>query len=110
MSIQIPIAGHDIGEELACPACGGTYLHHVSVSIWSRDTEDSDGNLTNVGNGVKVSRVKADTIPGRRDAIRITFTCENGCDLRAIALQIMQHKGETYMAWVRTNKANTKRG
>lgn len=105
------------GDQLLCPRCndpGG--LHHSSVRIYSRDSEDGDGLLTTVhGNdqapiehrpwkdwprfarGSSVSRVEAKGILGRRDVIEIDFWCEQGC--KPSTLILMQHKGKTLLEW-----------
>jgi hypothetical protein len=87
----------DNEKMLVCPVCGDEYMHHGNVRIFSRFGEDKDGLQVDVSNSVKVEPVRSGAIPGRRDAIHISFTCENGC---ASLLQIMQHKGNTFFEWL----------
>ena len=41
---------------------------------------------------------------GRRECIQIAFRCEMECDLTNYRLMIKQHKGTTYMQWIRKSK------
>jgi len=90
------------GEEdtLLCPNCGGNFLHQEAVRIMNRDSEDKDGMMVEVGTNSEVSirRIKSADIDGRRDVLRIRFSCE-GCIGEKI-LRIMQHKGTTLIEWL----------
>ena len=85
-------------DELECPRCGGIYLPQESVAAIFRDREDGPGTLAESRKGeVTVRRLSDSEIPGRRDSIVITFSCETcGEGAPASALQIMQHKGSTF--------------
>lgn len=47
----------DIGgfeAELACPACGSTYLHHAGVDVFMRDEDSEHGTHVRVCGGLPV--------------------------------------------------------
>lgn len=99
----------DQDAELVCPLCaknnksrismGAFYLHHDFVRVWDRDSEDGDGTMTTVSESkTTIERVEKDVIPGRRDAVDIGFHCENG---HRLTMRIMQHKGCTYISWLK---------
>ena len=86
------------GSELFCPQCGGSWLHHVQVDVFSREedqpsqkiTIDQAGNMSTIRNSIENPSL-------RRDGLRITFDCEM-CDID-LALTIVQHKGQTFLNW-----------
>lgn len=91
----------DENNELLCPACGGNYLHHTEVHVYSRE-EDAQKVLQTtitrdgVASGVVDSLVAANPSP-RRDGLTIKFWCEL-CHSKPV-LMIAQHKGNTQMGW-----------
>jgi hypothetical protein len=91
----------DGNSELTCPDCGFNNLHQTVVKVFNR-SEDQDGVLTTVevDGSASVKPVKAQDIPGRRDALNIEFWCEH-CTTSAPpkVLRIMQHKGSTLVEW-----------
>lgn len=85
--------------KLQCPLCGGNNLHHDNVLVYFRPHDDSEQTYLL---DVKPPNVTYDlhayyNPSSRRDAVGIRFMCET-CDLNA-ELQIVQHKGATYMKW-----------
>lgn len=91
------------GFQLACPRCGGGYLHHDKVVVYDR-CNGEDGKTTAVStvwNGLTATHLlpssESGNPSGRRDGIAIALSCENcGPD---IELTIVQHKGCTELAW-----------
>lgn len=85
-----------MAELLLCQNCGSDYLHHWSIDVWNRTTEDAtDGMHISVAK----QRIAIDTeMEGnpspRRDGVAIRFYCEN-CDVLSV-LHIGQHKGQTF--------------
>lgn len=115
---------------LLCPECGGYCLHHEDVIVYSRKDEDKDGRITHINSigNVQTGEIESECIPGRRDAIHITFACEDchapcaECDdpcvysgalltpsvdcsknvgLDLFTLEIKQHKGSTILTWIK---------
>jgi formylmethanofuran dehydrogenase subunit E len=76
-------------------------LHHSSVNVISRDSEDGPGiSALSDENGIHVKRVDAEQIYGRRDVIEIEFWCEScGENAPKKRLRINQHKGNTLIQW-----------
>jgi len=87
--------------ELNCPHCGHNNTHHGRVIVFNRAGEDSMTGLraTVDGAGVAIGN-RASRMDGnpsaRRDGVVIEFSCE-GCWWVSV-LEIVQHKGTTYLA------------
>jgi DNA-directed RNA polymerase subunit M/transcription elongation factor TFIIS len=88
-------------DSLSCPYCGNGYMHHKDVVIYNREKEDS-----NQGLAVQVTPeavTTSDDLSGnpsaRRNGVIIHFECENCSNRYELALH--QHKGVTYLHWVR---------
>lgn len=99
-----------------CPHCQGCNLHHVGMIYNYRNSEDSkNGMEIKVGvdgcewgwgkyhEGIELNHVpiQINNSPkhiGRRGSILIEFICENGCE--PFHMQILQHKGSTYLSAV----------
>lgn len=87
-------------ENLRCPRCDGTNLHHGVVTVFSRN-EDAEVVL--------VTRVDRDVIRGlqpsegsrnpspRRDGVVVAFECEQ-CG-PGLEWTLAQHKGESVVTW-----------
>lgn len=96
-------ADHTI--DLICPQCGGSDLHHNTITIYERLRGEDDPNtlVTNVNNGPRVSlKFNPNNPSDRRDGLGITFTCESCESLNnggIMELTIAQHKGTTYFKW-----------
>lgn len=91
----------DTDDVMACPKCGKNNLQHGEVQVYNRRGEDKPGTRVHVAppdNAISVSDT-ALGFAGRRSDVRIQFTCE-GCDLAAW-LYVIQHKGSTYIRWVK---------
>ena len=111
LNTEVVLTGESFGvaQELTCPSCGGNNLHQNGVEAYFRD-EDAD-----IGVVVSASRVHHASThtgsqkrnpSGRRDGIRIFFTCEVCHGDPDVApyrppfeLTIVQHKGMTFMEW-----------
>ena len=89
---------------LACPACGGTNLHHDGIRYFTRGEDCDDVQIVSVGGyeeDVSVSRRPnhgSGNPSGRRTGMVIQFYCETCPVLSSLA--IYQHKGTTYVEWV----------
>lgn len=99
----------DLGV-LICPGCGGDYLHHRRVDVFTRDREDSDrGTHISIAagdaSGIDASDVRSFSADSnmeanpspRRSGLTIHFICEQ-CDA-APQLNVYQHKGQTFVEW-----------
>jgi|SRR6516165_11221631 len=90
---------HD--DELMCPACHGTNLHHNRVIVFSRVEDEAQILRTEVYSGRGAVLVKRDegidNPSNRRDGIAIGFYCED-CPATP-ELTIKQHKGVTFIQW-----------
>ena len=91
-------------NELVCPSCGGTYLHHQFIEVYLTE-EDGSGEKPSMRVSCE-QEVKGKYKPfvavdgdmrnnpsARRGGIVIQFWCE-GCNLRS-RLSLAQHKGQT---------------
>ena len=94
-----------VGDDdvLHCPHCGGSYLHHESVTVYSRREDADQTHETRVADrltecGIVPSKLSANP-SSRRDGVSITFSCE-GCPTR-LELTLAQHKGQTEIVWRR---------
>jgi hypothetical protein len=99
-------------NELLCPVCNANNLHHDSVSVYHRREDEEAVRVTTVDGSELVSSVvpnKTSGNPsGRRDGVVISFWCEH-CHANAdedfpdhpalFHLEILQHKGTTYLNW-----------
>jgi hypothetical protein len=86
-------------EPLQCPICGGECTHHGDVTVRNRSTEDGPGLQVSVhGTTTRQELLEKDGgFRGRRDDLSIAFWCEGGC---SFTMEIMQHKGTTFVRWV----------
>ena len=89
-------------NEILCPVCGGNFLHHSSVNVFTRDSEDGPGtSALSTHEGISITRKDDKEIYGRRDAIQIEFWCEScGENASPKRLIINQHKGNTLIQWL----------
>lgn len=91
------------GTALLCPLCGDNYLHHETVTVYSRS---EDSVLTQV---TEVSATQSRTMLAhsdecgnpstRRDGLDVEFWCEHCGDEKRFRLCIEQHKGNTHITW-----------
>lgn len=86
---------------VCCPYCDDAYLHHNDVAIYNRAGEDSYHGLAIHAkfDSVTINDDMAGNPSGRRNGLMIHFECEN-CS-RTSKLALYQHKGVTYLHWVR---------
>lgn len=105
--------GPPLISDLVCPDCGATNLHHLSVELFNRDEDNTQGDHITVvvpeshgwgwDNGLEAvpqSNVDGDMSRNpsmRRTGIIINFHCED-CGTRP-GMTIAQHKGTTHMGW-----------
>ncbi len=85
---------------LLCPSCGNQFLHHSRVHVYSRLEDDSPRGIRVVVSEGGASRtdIEMQRNPSRRrNGIRIEFWCEM-CAAKP-QLAIIQHKGQTVIAW-----------
>lgn len=91
----------DENNELLCPHCDSNYLHHGTVTVYSREEDDAAIVRTEVSlhstHAALVPNAKSGNPSSRRGGFAITFWCEtcNG-DSR---LTFAQHKGVTAVKW-----------
>lgn len=79
-----------------CCGCDADLHQMGAIALW-RDNEDGPGLATiSSREGVKIKKLEASDIPGRRDVLYVVFECEG----RGIyVMEIAQHKGSTYCCW-----------
>jgi hypothetical protein len=107
MLLKSPIPQFEINEYngetvLVCGHCDSNYIHHKTVTVYSRPHEDGNVSETEVsGTGDVVARKQSTgrNPSSRRDGIAIGFWCEQ-CHYYA-ELTIAQHKGQTCLQWRR---------
>lgn len=88
----------NIDDQLVCPNCLGSYLHHSSVTVYERKEDEPDSLQIYVSQGeVLISKDNEWNPSPRRGGLRIRFWCE-GCAENPF-LNIFQHKGSTYIQW-----------
>ena len=95
--------GDGFGWQLRCPECTKHekdlnefhYTHHERTEIYARAKEDGPVTLITVyPNGCMEAKVLEHRgIQGRRDAVRVVFSCEHCND--HFSLDLTQHKGQT---------------
>lgn len=86
-------------DALECHHCGGDNLHQTNCATYWRDSEDSEIGASTFSGKEEASfcnSMNGNPSP-RRDGISITFWCE-GCN-NISQLDIIQHKGSTYLDW-----------
>ena len=85
---------------LICPSCADEYTHQEAVRIYARHEEERrDGERIDFYTG-ESEKISGDGNPSDwRQGLIIEFECEN-CDLDS-ALAIYQHKGNTFIGWIK---------
>jgi predicted RNA-binding Zn-ribbon protein involved in translation (DUF1610 family) len=90
----------DEQQRLRCPICGEGYgFHQSQYRISNPEYHDDKSVVVSASTLHHVDSTGyrlADSRP--RESIEIKFWCEN-CGVDDVRLQILQHKGETYMNW-----------
>jgi hypothetical protein len=97
---------------LLCPVCKSDNLHHESVEVYHRVEDGSNVRVTSVTGDEFSSSIMPEKMSGnpssRRGGIAVAFWCEqchgeiNGnvpyyYDM--FLLQVIQHKGTTFLNW-----------
>ena len=86
------------GNELICPNCGCNNLHQVAVDVYFRNEDAKYGLHTCVDFSNATTDMEVGGNPSlRRSGLYITFECEQ-CPVES-KLNILQHKGTTYLEW-----------
>jgi hypothetical protein len=91
---------------LSCPTCTEDLLHHGKVIIQNRYGQDEDGvEFCVQGTSIVSEKISSKQIHNRRDNIYIYLTCEmcHGPSDEGYCLSIVQHKGKTYLRWVKSH-------
>lgn len=95
----------DCDRILICPSCGSDNLHQQRALLFGR-SEDANGTIESFsfpdGDNERLANAPASMFPGRRQAVLIEFWCESCEDAGRWMLRIMQHKGSTFVEWVRS--------
>jgi hypothetical protein len=101
----------ELDEELGClkcPLCGDIYTHQGNIEVFNRDAEDSKTGthivINSITDEIVINKSMERNPSKRRQGIRLLFSCE-GCEgstgYQGVALEIAQHKGNTYLKWVK---------
>lgn len=90
---------------LRCPACGEDYLHHGRVTVYSRSEDAETVRVITTDGKTTMQETSPNRETGnpssRRGAVCIAFSCETcGADGH-LELAIVQHRGSTWLRWVR---------
>lgn len=90
------------GDSLQCPRCKKeSFIHHTNITSYERGEDDEQVLVTTVnadGGAFQRMENSRTTNPSlRRNAVTIRFTCEQ-CG-PGLELNVVQHKGETYLYW-----------
>lgn len=96
-----PDAGYECAIE--CPKCSEAFsaLHHETVKVFNRDSEDDISGVYTEIRDTKVEtrrNLPAGNPSSRRNGVAINFSCEQ-CGSNVGNLCIGQHKGSTFMYW-----------
>jgi hypothetical protein len=90
----------DCHGRLICPHCEDeeSNLHHNIVEIYNREEDAATGTHVSVsGKHIQIDdNIELNPSP-RREGIAVSFWCEQCCE--ASILEIIQHKGMSYMRW-----------
>jgi hypothetical protein len=89
----------DPNDDLLCPNCGGTHMHHTAIVVFDREEDEEKALMTVVSKHSTLSKIvdNEQNPSSRRDSVLIRFSCEScGED---VALTIVQHKGQTSFMW-----------
>jgi hypothetical protein len=95
------------GDDLLCPACRSSYLHHFAVRVFSRDGEDAESTLIEVRDAETMwleDGAEKTNPSSRRDGVAIRFWCE-GCSILS-ELTFAQHKDVTECKWRRFGRTS----
>jgi hypothetical protein len=92
--------GEPYATKLTCTHCIHDCTHHGPTHVWLRPRgEDGPSRkVTTLDNGVAIEEDAQGNPSGRRDAVEIVYSCEECGGLSA--LQVIQHKGATYLQTV----------
>lgn len=90
-------------QVVSCPRCGSNYLHQVNAHVFWREEDAKTGIsvFSSDFNELNISKNMEGNPSARRNGISIQFICEQcSCeDTTPLKLNIVQHKGNTYIAW-----------
>ena len=98
---------------LLCPQCGGNNLHQGTVTVFNRNEDQVDTQVTCVQKDDDASTVlitdRTTSNPSpRRHGMLIDFECESCYEMQdgdyihdKLVLAIYQHKGLTLVEWVK---------
>jgi hypothetical protein len=94
--------GSDDINNIICPACDGENLHHDTVTVFDRGTEESPTTATVIERGSRISTItgaqaERSNPSSRRHGITIRFWCEHCAAVSE--LTVAQHKGCTLLDW-----------
>ena len=93
-------------ENLLCPHCGGDYVAHTDVVVFSRTGEDKGGVVRAILGTRLVSTIEQPSVfVGRRDSLTIGFVCES-CGKTSV-LCLVQHKGQTKFWFTESTEKST---
>lgn len=87
-----------VEERFKCQHCGSDYTHHDKVTVFNRESEDSNRGLRVLVNG-DLCRADSDMTgnpSSRRNGVLISLWCEE-CEDRSY-ITIVQHKGQTFVS------------
>jgi hypothetical protein len=88
--------------ELACPRCGGEYLHHRGAVFFERGEDQALVVKIVVDRGTSTTTIDSGVgnPSSRRHGMFVKFECEE-CSTPGDTLQlnIAQHKGATELSW-----------
>jgi len=100
----------DDEDALMCPRCGGNYLHHEKIIVYTRGEDAEETVVTTIsGRETVVQTVLSSEIKNpskRRHGMTIVFSCEF-CEAEKLdyeyELHLKQHKGNTFIGWEEYN-------
>lgn len=93
-------------DNLCCPQCGETWLHHGKVSVFNRAEDKEQGTHVCVSeDSVKVNTDLAGNPSLRRHGVTIEFICEICHHISTLA--IAQHKGQSEVYWIGSDRCKS---
>ena len=92
---------------LPCPQCGGWHLHQERVEVFTREHDDAPSQVIVVDDSKISIKLVNENPSSRREGLLIFFSCEE-CRFghKGAALAIYQHKGNTYVNWVKVESSS----
>lgn len=102
--MRVDVVDRGTIRALVCPVCSNTYLHQTDVAVFGRHEDEDQVKVVTVtesgAHEAEIANSLSLNPSPRRHGVRISFWCEH-CEDTVPDLAIYQHKGETFIEWVK---------